>query len=86
MGMVATPQRIASAYFVVFGNYGDVRRYAEERGVCRQWIYREAIRTSKNIQMIGKLTPLAWPTAANCACFSSSKTTDNARRTDASNP
>jgi hypothetical protein len=42
MGMVAAPQRIASAYFVVFGNYGDVRRYAQERGVCRQWIYREA--------------------------------------------
>jgi hypothetical protein len=42
MGMVAPPQRIASAYFVVFGNYGDVSRYAEERGVCRQWIYREA--------------------------------------------
>jgi hypothetical protein len=42
MGMVAAPQRIASAFFVVFGNYGDVRRYAQERGVCRQWIYREA--------------------------------------------
>jgi hypothetical protein len=42
MGMVARPQRIASAYFVVFGNYGDVGRYAQERGVCRQWIYREA--------------------------------------------
>jgi hypothetical protein len=42
MGMVAPPQRIASAYFVVFGKYGDVSRYAEERGVCRQWVYREA--------------------------------------------
>ena len=36
MGMVAPQQRIASAYFVVFGKYGDVSRYAEERGVCRQ--------------------------------------------------
>src|SRR5712691_6751717 len=42
MGMVAPQQRIASAYFVVFGKYGDVSRYAEERGVCRQWVYREA--------------------------------------------
>jgi hypothetical protein len=28
--MVAPQQRIASAYFVFFGNYGDVTRYAEE--------------------------------------------------------
>jgi hypothetical protein len=42
VGMVAPQQRIASAYFVIFGNYGEVTRYAEERGVCRQWVYREA--------------------------------------------
>jgi hypothetical protein len=42
MGMVAPQQRIASAYFVLFGNYGDVSRYAQQRGVCRQWVYREA--------------------------------------------
>lgn len=42
MGMVAPEQRIASAFFVLFGQYGDVSRYAQERGVCRQWIYREA--------------------------------------------
>jgi hypothetical protein len=42
MGMVALKQRIASAYFVIFGNYGEVSRYAQERGVCRQWVYREA--------------------------------------------
>jgi hypothetical protein len=42
MGMVAPEQRIASAFFVLHGKYGDVTRYAEERGVCRQWIYREA--------------------------------------------
>ncbi len=42
MGMVAPQQRIASAYFVIFGNYGDVTRYAEGRGVSRQWVYREA--------------------------------------------
>jgi hypothetical protein len=42
MGMVASHQRIASAYFVLFGHYGDVRRYAQQRGICRQWVYREA--------------------------------------------
>jgi hypothetical protein len=42
MGMVAPRQRIGSAYFVICGKYGDVSRYAQERGVCRQWIYREA--------------------------------------------
>ena len=42
MGMVAPEQRIASAFFVIHGSYGEVTRYAQERGVCRQWIYREA--------------------------------------------
>jgi hypothetical protein len=42
MGMVAPEQRIASAYVVIFGGYGAVTRYAQERGVCRQWVYREA--------------------------------------------
>lgn len=42
MGMVAPQQRIASAFFVFCGAYGDVSRYAQERGVCRQWVYREA--------------------------------------------
>jgi hypothetical protein len=42
MGMVAPEQRIASAFFVLCGKYGDVNRYAQERGVCRQSIYNEA--------------------------------------------
>src|SRR5437588_10522603 len=42
MGMVAPQKRIASAYVVIFGIYGEVSRYAEQRGVCRQWVYREA--------------------------------------------
>jgi hypothetical protein len=42
MSIVASPQRIASAYFVLFGAYGDVTRHAQKRGVCRQWLYREA--------------------------------------------
>jgi hypothetical protein len=50
MGMVAPQQRIASAYFVVFGRYGDVSRYAQERGVCRQWVYREAQWVQKFLQ------------------------------------
>jgi hypothetical protein len=33
---------MASAFVVLFGHYGDVRRYAQQRGVCRQWVYREA--------------------------------------------
>src|SRR6266849_2325601 len=42
MGMVAPQQRIASAFAVVFGHYGDVSRCAQQRGVCRQWLYRES--------------------------------------------
>jgi hypothetical protein len=42
MGMVAAQQRIASAYVVFQGRYGDVSRQAARRGVCRQWLYREA--------------------------------------------
>jgi hypothetical protein len=42
MGMVAPQQRIASAFFVFHGKYGDVSQYAQQRGVCRQWVYREA--------------------------------------------
>jgi hypothetical protein len=42
MGMVAPQQRIASAFVVIFGQHGSVTQYAEDRGVCRQWVYREA--------------------------------------------
>jgi hypothetical protein len=42
MGMVVPAQRIASAFVVLHGKYGAVTRYAHERGVSRQWIYREA--------------------------------------------
>jgi hypothetical protein len=42
MGMVGAEQRIASAFFVMHGKYGDVTRFAQERGVCRQSIYNEA--------------------------------------------
>lgn len=42
MGMVAPERRIASAFVVFCGAHGSVTRYANDRGVCRQWIYREA--------------------------------------------
>jgi hypothetical protein len=45
MGMVAPQQRIASAFVVVFGRHGEVSRYAQQRGVCRQSVYRESART-----------------------------------------
>ena len=50
MGMVAPKERIASAYFVICGKYGDVSRYAQERGVCRQWVYREAEWVQKHLK------------------------------------
>jgi hypothetical protein len=40
--MVAPQQRIASAFAVVFGRSGDVNRCAQERGICRQSVYRES--------------------------------------------
>src|SRR6478736_7469720 len=49
MGMVAREQRIASTYFVICGNYGDVRRYAAQRGVCRQTVYANAARVQEHL-------------------------------------
>jgi hypothetical protein len=49
MGMVAPDQRIASAYLVIFGKHGDVSRYAQTRGVCRQWVYRESAGVQKQL-------------------------------------
>jgi hypothetical protein len=42
MGKVAPEQRIASAFAVVCGRYGDVSRQARQRGLCRQAVYRES--------------------------------------------
>jgi hypothetical protein len=42
MNTLSSQQPIASAYFVIFGHYGDVTRHAQTRGVSRQWIYHEA--------------------------------------------
>ena len=42
MGMVASPQGIASAFVVCCGPFGAVSEHARQRGVCRQRVYREA--------------------------------------------
>ena len=42
MCMVLPSPRIASAFAVHFAPYGAVTRLARQRGVCRQWLYREA--------------------------------------------
>jgi hypothetical protein len=42
MAIVSPDPRIASAYVVLFGHYGDVTRHARQRQVSRQWLYRQA--------------------------------------------
>ena len=42
MCIVANAPRIASAAVVLTGPYGAVTRHARQRGVSRQWLYREA--------------------------------------------
>jgi len=46
MGMVARRRRIGSAFFVGFGRYGDVSRFAKAQGVSRQLVYRDADQVS----------------------------------------
>ena len=55
MDMVASQQRIASAYVVFHGRYGDVSRYAQQRGVCRQWVYRQAGQVQQHLLMGGEV-------------------------------
>lgn len=62
MGMVAPSRRIGSAFFVTFGQYGQVTRFAKEQGVSRQFVYREARQVADTLdgqgsrQVIEKLT------------------------------
>jgi hypothetical protein len=42
MGMVALHRRIGSAFVVTSGQYGDVGRFAQQQGISRQRVYREA--------------------------------------------
>jgi hypothetical protein len=50
MGMVAPRRGIGSAFFVCFGRYGDVSRFAEQEGVSRQWVYREAQQVAETLE------------------------------------
>jgi hypothetical protein len=40
--MVAPGRRIGSAFFVYFGQYGDISRFAHEQGISRQRVYDDA--------------------------------------------
>ena len=42
MSIVAPPLRLASASVVLFGQRGDITQHAQDRGVSRQRLYREA--------------------------------------------
>lgn len=50
MGMVAPRRGIGSAFFVCFGQYGDVSRFAQEQGISRQWVYREAQQVTASLE------------------------------------
>jgi hypothetical protein len=42
MGMLACRRSIGSAFFVFCGQYGAVSKFAQQQGISRQWVYREA--------------------------------------------
>jgi predicted NBD/HSP70 family sugar kinase len=46
MGMVVPERRIGSAFFVYCGRHGEVSAFAQQQGVSRQWVYREAKQVS----------------------------------------
>jgi hypothetical protein len=50
MGMVAPEQRIASAFAVVCGRYGDISRCAQQWGICRQSVYRQSARVLATLE------------------------------------
>jgi hypothetical protein len=53
MGMVALNRRIGSAFFVAWGQYGDVSKFAREQGISRQGVYyqaRQVVRTLEGAQ------------------------------------
>ena len=54
MTIVASDQPIASAFLVLHGKYGDVTRYAQQRGVWRQSIDHEAAALRQPRQKQGK--------------------------------
>jgi hypothetical protein len=50
MCMVAPPDRLASASAVFFGRHGDITHHAQQRGVSRQRLYREADSVLRDLQ------------------------------------
>ena len=48
--MPTIPQRIASAFTVLRGHYGDITRMAKDREQSRQSLYREAEKVVKAIE------------------------------------
>jgi hypothetical protein len=42
MCLVVPPPRLGSAAVVFFGQHGDISHHAQQRGVSRQRLYREA--------------------------------------------
>lgn len=49
MSRVATEQRLASAFVVFCGHYGDVSRHAQQTGLSRQGVYGQAQRVAAQI-------------------------------------
>lgn len=50
MGMVALRRRIGSAFFVAWGQYGEISQFAQQQGISRQWVYREAKQVSDTLE------------------------------------
>ena len=50
MGMVAFRRRIGSAFFVAWGRYGEVSQFAQQQGISRQWVYREAKQVADTLE------------------------------------
>jgi hypothetical protein len=59
MCIVAAPDRLGSASVVFFGQRGDISRYAQQRGVSRQRLYREADRVLRDLDPTVQQQPLA---------------------------
>jgi hypothetical protein len=57
--MVAPPPRLASAAVVFFGRRGDVTDHAQQRGVSRQCLYREADSVVRDLDAAAHLHQLA---------------------------
>lgn len=50
MAIVVAPQPLVSAYVVFFGQHGQVTRYAQQCGVSRQVVYRQAAALHQRLQ------------------------------------